>query len=223
LKQYLAQQAIRVQSETFKGFKRPDVDAEKWRDLVAKDVRREREQLEREQERAARKARNSEGLIKREIKEEDGVFQGNATARSRSRERSSKRSRSREKSKKRSRSRERSKKSSSRDKSRVSNSEGLMRREIKEEDGVFQSNTNARSRSRERSKKSISRDRSRLRSSSRERKRETYGGRDYKDDLDREKSRHRSSSSFSRASSSRNSAIEHDDRDVRSYDRYSSR
>ena len=63
LKQYLAQQAIRVQSETFKGFKRPDVDPDKWRELVAKDAQREREHRERDRQREARVKKNKEGYV----------------------------------------------------------------------------------------------------------------------------------------------------------------
>ena len=63
LKQYLAQQAIRVQSETFKGFKRPDVDPDKWRELVAKDAQREREHRERDRQREARGKKNKEGYV----------------------------------------------------------------------------------------------------------------------------------------------------------------
>lgn len=136
LKQYLAQQAASVTSLTrgptieqqrnFKGFKRPDVDPDRWRRLVAKDLEREKEALARDREREARLARRDAGLIKQEVKDEPGcdeLLRGaiKKEKESSSRERS-RRSPTREGSRRRSRSREGSYRSSSTFSSRSSSS-----------------------------------------------------------------------------------------------------
>ena len=213
LKQYLAQQAVAVhsiQTDSFKGFKRPDVDAELWRHLVAKDYKREKKIADREKEREARLAgrKDQEDLIKREIKEEPGEYSSRERSkrRSRSREssRTSRRSRSRERSSRRSRSRERStRRSRSRERSNRPRSPGRM---IKLEP-IERERSSRRSRSRERNNRPRSPSRTiKEEPIERERSMTSFTGRDS----------HRSSSTFS-SSSRAGPSSSHDDRVSRDY------
>lgn len=205
LKQYLAQQAIRVQSETFKGFKRPDVDPDKWRELVARDARRERELAAWDKERDARLASAAGGLVSREGSPLSLLRAAASSSRSSSvvSSRSTRRSPTRESSRKRSRSRESRSSSVVSSRSRRSpDREGSSRSSRR---SPTREGSRRRERSRERTVKKEPEDRERSRS--RMSVKEEPGG---------ERSRHRSSSTVS--TSSRSSRAEgHDDRDRRDY------